>query len=145
VLNFFGKRLRYMQEVPREERGFTLIELLIVIIIIGILAAIAIPVFLSQRVKAQQAASKSDTRNAGTAQVMWYAANDTFTDNLADLQAQGFRQSQGVVTTIDAAVTDASNYCVESDYVGAPAGAPVATTDYKMTDDSGGVIQGSCP
>jgi hypothetical protein len=30
VLNFFGKRLRYMQEVPRQERGFTLIELLIV-------------------------------------------------------------------------------------------------------------------
>ena len=67
-----------MLEKLRKERGdegFTLIELLVVIIIIGILAAIAIPVFLNQRQKGWEAAVKSDLRNAATAQETYLTEN----------------------------------------------------------------------
>ena len=69
-------RIRKAQE--ENEGGFTLIELLVVIIIIGILAAIAIPVFLNQRKKAVDASIKSDLRTAATALETYFTDNQAY-------------------------------------------------------------------
>ena len=68
---------RIRKAAEEREGGFTLIELLVVIIIIGILAAIAIPVFLNQRQKGYDAQAKSDLRNAATAEET-YMTDATF-------------------------------------------------------------------
>src|SRR5215212_8762041 len=67
MLNFFGRSLRRLHEIQREERGFTLIELLVVVAILGILMAIALPVFLGQRAKAADARAGANVREAATA------------------------------------------------------------------------------
>ncbi|MFC1580543.1 type IV pilin protein [Thermodesulfobacteriota bacterium] len=67
------------------QRGFTLIELMIVIAIIGILAAIAIPQFTAYRNRSFNAAAQSDIRNAATAQEAYYVENRCYSPLLASL------------------------------------------------------------
>ena len=77
-------------------KGFTLIELLIVVVIIGILAAIAIPKFANTKEKAYVAAMKADLRNLATYEES-YAADSSGTYGDTDaMTAAGFRPSQNV-------------------------------------------------
>ena len=76
-------------------KGFTLIELLIVVVIIGILAAIAIPKFSNTKEKAYVTAMKSDLRNLVNAEEAFFADSVKYTSDLTQLK---FRQSTGVGT-----------------------------------------------
>ena len=78
-------------------KGFTLIELLIVVVIIGILAAIAIPKFSATRERAYFAAMKSDLKNLATQQEIYYS--DTYAYS-ADEAVLGFVSSDGVDVAI---------------------------------------------
>ena len=74
-------------------KGFTLIELMIVIAIIGILAAIAVPQFNAYRLRGYNIGGKSDVKNAAIAQEAYYVDNKTYTSSLDDLTTYGFRQT----------------------------------------------------
>ena len=83
----------------RDNKGFTLIELLIVVVIIGILAAIAIPKFSATREKAYFAAMKSDLKNLASQEEIYYADNYSYTTSTVDL---AFSNTEGVTVTIAA-------------------------------------------
>ncbi len=77
--------------------AFTLIELMIVVVIIGLLAAIAIPKFANTKGKANATALKTDLRNLATAEEAYFYSNNRYSNNLDTLN---FRPSPGVIITI---------------------------------------------
>jgi prepilin-type N-terminal cleavage/methylation domain-containing protein len=123
----------------RDERGFTLIELLIVVVIIGILAAIAIPQFTDTKDQAYVAQMRSDLRNAMTEMETQFAQDQTYA-SAADLSS-----SEQVTLTIQ--TQTAAGYCIEATH-----GALTGVTYYVAAGGAGpadgvegAVTEGSCP
>ena len=128
----------------RDQRGFTLIELLVVILIIGVLAAIAIPSFLNQRGKANDAAAKELARTAQT------AAETYSTEHNGEYTGLTTKELVKVEATINTSSTNGNAYVAD------PAGVSgVSATGYTVTATSsngdkfsitntGGTVSHSC-
>lgn len=121
------------------EKGFTLIELLVVVIIIGVLAAIAIPIYIGVQENAKDSAVQSDLTNAKVAVTSYYTENDALPSALDDatLGDYGFTDSENT-ESITLVGTDVGSFCIQAEREGA------STNAFHITA-SGGVETGACP
>ena len=101
------------RKMRKGEKGFTLVELMIVIAIIGILAAVAIPQFQSYRERGFVSAMQADAAAIRTAEEAYYADNDTYTATFTDLSTYGMANLSNTNT---AAIAPSTSGDIAKDY-----------------------------
>ncbi len=122
--------LERLIKARNKDEGFTLIELLVVIIIIGILAAIAIPVFLNQRESAAKASLTSDARNGAVLIETFFTDNNAYPADLAAVTALDPTLSGEQCVLDHTTAGDTFAYCVEAT-TGAATAGPSPTTRHE--------------
>lgn len=120
-----------MNAVRKTEDGFTLIELLVVIVIIGVLAAIALPIFTNQQKAAGDAALKSDIRTVALAQQTYITKNPSDQGTISLVELKKLAPALSSNTIIGTWVTVGKGYCVAGKNSG-------GTADGETTDSVNG-------
>lgn len=92
--------LKWFRKLLKDEKGFTLIELMVVVVIIGILAAIAVPAFSDASDKAKVSKAKADLRTIESALEIYYAEHGEYPDADSDNTLPDVLEDDGYIKTI---------------------------------------------